>query len=44
MLVVGEKEAENDSVAVRVRGLRDIETVGVEKFIGKIREEIKEKK
>jgi len=43
MLVVGEKEAESNSVAVRKRGLRDIEDMKVEEFIGKIKKEIKNK-
>ncbi len=44
MLVVGEKEAENNSVAVRLRGSRDIKAMEVEKFIEKIKKEIDEKK
>ena len=44
MLVVGDKESENDSVAVRTRGSRDIESMEIEKFVGKIRKEIEEKK
>ena len=44
MLVVGEKEAESNSVAVRPRGSRDIKTIKVEKFIEKIKKEIDEKK
>ena len=43
MLVVGEKEEKSNSVAVRSRGLRDIKTVEIEKFIEKIRKEIEEK-
>ncbi len=41
MLVVGEKEAENNSVAVRLRGSRDIEDMGIEEFVERIREEVK---
>ena len=39
MLVVGEKEAESNSVAVRLRGLRDIESMGVEGFVERVRKE-----
>ncbi len=44
MLVVGEKETENNSVAVRSRGSRDIKTVETERFVEKIRKEVDEKK
>ena len=44
MLVVGEKEAESNSVAVRLRGSRDIKTVEIKKFIERIKKEIDEKK
>lgn len=44
MLVVGDKEAESNSVAVRSRGSRDIKTVEVEEFIESIKKEIDEKK
>lgn len=44
MLVVGEKEETDESVAVRSRGDKSQEVMGVEKFIEKILEEIKEKK
>ncbi|MCK4592633.1 threonine--tRNA ligase [Candidatus Parcubacteria bacterium] len=44
MLVVGDKEIESYSVAVRSRGSRDIKTVEVEKFIERIKKEIDEKK
>ena len=44
MLVVGEKEAESDLVAVRSRGSRDIKTVRIEEFIEKTKKEIDEKK
>ncbi|NOQ67846.1 threonine--tRNA ligase, partial [Patescibacteria group bacterium] len=43
MLVVGEKESENNSVAVRSRGSRDIEDMKVGKFVEKIGKEIEEK-
>lgn len=44
MLVVGDKESESNSVAVRERGSRDIKTVEVEKFVERIKGEIEEKK
>ena len=44
MLVVGDKESENNSVAVRTRGSRDIRSMEIEKFVEKIRREIEEKK
>ncbi len=44
LLVVGDKEIDNDSVAVRERGKGDLGTMKLEKFIEKILEEIKEKK
>jgi threonyl-tRNA synthetase len=44
MLVVGEKEEAENSVAVRSRGTKEQEVMGVEKFIEKIVAEIKEKK
>ena len=44
MLVVGEKEEKNNSVAVRLRGLREIEDMGIEEFIEKTKKKIDEKK
>ncbi|MFA6160136.1 MAG: threonine--tRNA ligase [Parcubacteria group bacterium] len=44
MLVVGEKEETDNSVAVRSRGDKNQEVIAVEKFIEKIIAEIKEKK
>lgn len=44
MLVVGEKEEKGRSVAVRSRGDKNQEIMGVEKFLEKIRKEINEKK
>ena len=44
MLVVGEKEAKDNSVAVRTRGSRDIKSVGVEEFVKRIKKEVEEKK
>jgi threonyl-tRNA synthetase len=43
MLVIGEKEMNEDAVAVRRRGQVDIGTVGVDRFIREISEEIKER-
>lgn len=43
LLVNGDKEAENNSVAVRKRGSKNIETVEVKKFVEMIKKEIKEK-
>ena len=43
MVVVGKKEVGNNLVAARARGSKDIESVGIEKFIGKIKEKIKNK-
>ncbi len=44
MLVVGNKEAESNSVAVRTRGLKDIKTVEIKKFVEMIKVEIENKK
>ena len=44
MLVVGEKEETDDSVAVRSRGMKEQEVMKVDKFIEKVISEIKEKK
>ncbi|MCK5413695.1 MAG: threonine--tRNA ligase [Candidatus Pacebacteria bacterium] len=44
MLVVGEKESQSDSVAVRSKGSRDIKNMAIDKFIKKIIKEIEEKK
>jgi len=43
MLVVGEKEISDNSVAVRMRGSRDIENMGVEKFVERIKKEIEKR-
>ena len=43
MLVVGGEEEENNSVAVRSRGSREIKTVEIEKFIERIKREVKNK-
>lgn len=43
LLVVGDKEIDADSVAVRQRGQGDLGTMKIEKFIEKITKEIKEK-
>ena len=44
MLVVGEKESQSDSVAVRSKGSRDVKNMAIDKFIKKIIKEIEEKK
>lgn len=44
MLVVGEKEETDNSVAVRSRGTKEQQTMQVDKFIEKVIVEIKEKK
>jgi len=44
LLVVGDKETESDSVAVRERGKGDLGPIKIEKFVEKILEEIKLKK
>ncbi len=44
MLVVGDKEIDENSVAVRERGSRDIKTMEFGKFVERIREEIEKKK
>jgi threonyl-tRNA synthetase len=44
MLVVGDREAENRSVAVRHRSAGDMGSVGLEDFVERIKEEIKTKK
>ena len=44
MLVVGDKESESNSVAVRMRGSKNIKTMEVEKFIERVKKEIEEKK
>ena len=43
MLVVGNKEFENNSVAVRARGSGNIEDMEIEKFVEKIGKEVEEK-
>ncbi|MCX6747117.1 MAG: threonine--tRNA ligase [Candidatus Pacearchaeota archaeon] len=44
IIVVGDKEEKSKKLAVRVRGSQKIEIVDVEKFIERIKEEIKERK
>ncbi len=44
MLVVGQKEMDFDSVAVRKRNNKQQEVMKVDEFVGKIRKEIEEKK
>ena len=41
MLIVGEKEVEAKSVAVRARNQKDLGVMKLNQFIDKIREEIK---
>ena len=43
MLVVGDKESQSDSVAVRSKGSRDIEDMKTERFIENLRREIEDK-
>ena len=42
MLVVGEKEAETESVAVRQQGQGDQGTMSVEAFVQRIKDEVNE--
>ncbi|SCL94975.1 threonine--tRNA ligase [Sporanaerobacter sp. PP17-6a] len=44
MLVLGEKEVENNDVSVRAREEGDLGRMGIEDFIGKVIEEVKNKK
>ena len=44
MLVVGPKEAESDSVNVRIRGVKENKTVGIDKFINIAKQKIFDKK
>ncbi len=44
MLVVGPKEAQSDSVNVRIRGLRDNRTIGVDEFLAMAKDNIADKK
>jgi len=44
ILVMGEKEAADNSVSVRTRGEENQETMKIEEFLEKIKKEIKEKK
>jgi threonyl-tRNA synthetase len=38
--VIGDKEIESNSVAVRARGIGQVGTMGVDEFISKLKEEI----
>ena len=38
--VIGDKEIETNSVAVRARGIGQVGTMGVDEFISKLKEEI----
>lgn len=42
MLVVGEKEMENDTVSVRKRGLGDQGSIKIDEFVKKINEEVRQ--
>jgi threonyl-tRNA synthetase len=44
MLVVGPKEAQSDSVNVRIRGLKENKTVGVDQFLAMASNKIADKK
>jgi len=44
MLVVGPKEAQSDSVNVRIRGLRENKTVGIDEFLTMAKDKIADKK
>ncbi|HBY21257.1 MAG TPA: threonine--tRNA ligase [Clostridiales bacterium] len=44
MLVVGEEEQTNNTVAVRKRGIGDIGRMGFDEFVGSVMEEIQDKK
>lgn len=44
LLVIGEKEATTDSVAIRQRGKGDLGQMSLKEFIEKVKQEIKEKK
>ena len=43
MLVVGNKEVEENTVAVRSRGNAENETINVDEFVAKIKEEVESK-
>ena len=43
MLVVGPKEAETGTVNVRIRGVKENKTIGVDEFLGNIRDKIADK-
>lgn len=42
-LVVGEKEVKSKKLAVRARGKKDVEETDMEKFVAKLRQEVKDK-
>jgi len=44
MLVVGPKEAQSDTVNVRVRGVKENKTVRIDEFLGIARDKITDKK
>jgi threonyl-tRNA synthetase len=41
IIVVGDKEINSNELAVRSRGKKDIETINIDKFIEKIKQELK---
>ena len=44
VVVIGDKEIEADSVAVRARGIGQVGTMSVDEFISKVEDEIKARK
>ncbi len=44
MLVVGPKEAQSDSVNVRIRGVKENKTVGIDEFLRMAKSKIADKK
>jgi len=44
MLIIGEKEAENQSVTVRRRFIKEQQTISVKTFIKDVKDEIKERR
>ena len=41
VVVIGDKEIEANSVAVRARGIGQVGTMGIDEFISKVEDEIK---
>ena len=44
ILIIGDREAKNDSVSVRVRGEKDLGSMPLDKFTGLIIEDIEKKR